>query len=96
MSCAHEDFEANVDVQRLTDVEGGPVTSFYVEVKIRCTACQEPFCFRGAPHGLSPLRPTISFDGTELTAPIHPMSDPTIGIGTLGYSVKFTELLPDE
>lgn len=90
-TCTHEDFEARVDVQRLTDVEGGPVTAFVAEVSLHCAACSEPFCFRGVPLGLSHLAPTMSFDGTVLSAPIHPMSDPTVGIGSPGYSVRFTE-----
>lgn len=90
-ACPHEDFWADVAVQRLTEVEGGPVTAFYAEIKVKCVQCGEPFCFRGVPLGLSQLAPTMSFDGTELSAPIHPMSDPTIGIGTLGFSVRFRE-----
>lgn len=38
-------------------------------------------------RGLSQLAPTGSFDGLTLTAPIHPMSDPTAGIGLPGFSV---------
>lgn len=86
-TCVHEDFACLVEVNRLTDVEGGPVVGYSADIRIECAHCHEPFCFRGVPLGLSQFAPTGSFDGQTLTAPIHPMSDPTAGIGLLGFSV---------
>ena len=88
--CVHEDFACLVDVNRLTDIEDGPVQGYSASIRIECAQCHEPFCFRGVPLGLSQLAPTQSLDGTELRTPIHPMSDPTPGIGLLGFSVRVT------
>lgn len=88
MSCEHEDFVAHVEVNRLANVEDGPIDGFSVDLRVECIACGEPFCFRGLPLGLSQLAPTMSLDGTVLTAPIHPMSDPTYGIGLPGFAVQ--------
>lgn len=87
MSCEHEDFAAIAEVARVTNTEGGPVEGYMLELRVECAACHEPFCFRGLPLGLSHLSPTGSLDGTVLTAPIHPMSDPTSGIGLPGFHV---------
>lgn len=86
--CEHHEFSALVDVARLTDIDGGPVTGYSADLTIECADCHEPMCFRGLPLGLSQLGPTMSLDGTRLTAPIHPISDPTAGIGLPGFSVE--------
>lgn len=91
MLCEHVNFETAAEIARLTDVEGGPVVGYTVDIRIRCSDCEEPFCFRGLPMGMSQLAPTSSFDGTVLTAPIHPVSDPTTGIGLLGFSVQIRD-----
>lgn len=89
-ACQHENFAAHADVARLTNTEGGPVEGYSLDLRVECADCHEPFCFR-APMGISQFAPTASLDGTVLTAPIHPMSDPTAGIGLPGFSVRFTE-----
>lgn len=88
MSCEHIGFEANVQIERITEVDGGPVVGYAADITIRCAMCQEPFCFRGLPLGVNQLSPTTSLDGATLRAPIHPMSDPTTGIGLLGFGVQ--------
>lgn len=88
--CAHENFAANVAVNRITDTEGGPVGGFLADITVSCADCDEPFCWRGLPMGLSHLAPTASLDATVMTAPLHPMSDPTTGIGMPGFNVKVT------
>lgn len=89
--CVHMDFGVHADVARLTEVDGGPVVGYCVDVKVECADCGEPFCWRGVPLGVSQLAPTVSVDGTVLTAPIHPMSDPTTGIGLIGFRVTTYE-----
>lgn len=89
--CGHENFWSDVAVARLTDDDGGPVTAFIAEVTIKCVDCGMPFCFRGMPLGLSHLNPTMSLDALTATLPIHPEDDPTTGIGSPGYNVRFIE-----
>ena len=90
-SCEHPDLAVECDFNRLTDVEGGPVTAFLLEVRARCQTCAMPFCFRGMPPGLSHLAPTMSIDALRATLPVHPEDDPTTGIGSPGYSVRFVQ-----
>ena len=71
-ACEHLEFEARVEVGRLTEGEGGKVTSFSADVRITCTDCGKPFLFVGVPFGLSPNQPTVSVDGQELRCPIIP------------------------
>jgi hypothetical protein len=88
MICEHPDFAVMAEVERITKTDDGPVVGYSATFQVECTSCHEPFCFRGVPLGLSQLAPTQSLDGTRLTAPIHPMSDPTAGVGLLGFSVE--------
>lgn len=67
--------EATVDVHPLVQCEGGPVTSFSVDVRIQCV-CGEPFVFIDLPFGLSPREPRVSFDGQELRLPVRPADAP--------------------
>jgi hypothetical protein len=86
--CEHESFEADVAVNRHTEVDDGPVIAYSVDLTVRCAVCLAPFCFRGPAVGVSQMEPMVSLDGTELRAPIHPMSDPTTGIGLLGFHLR--------
>ncbi len=70
MACEHEEFDANVAVQRLGD--DGVVHSFIAEVSIRCARCGEPFHFVGPPAGISFKHPTVNVGATTLHAPIAP------------------------
>lgn len=91
MSCEHETFVATVEVNRLTETEGGALAGYSADIRVMCADCEEPFSFRGAPLGLSQYHPTQSVDGLELRAPIHPISDPLAGIGLPGFGVEFRE-----
>lgn len=74
MACEHEDFAADVRVQRLGD--GGNIRNFVAEVSIRCTVCGEPFHFLGPECGFSFTKPTIDVMATTLHAPIAPGKAP--------------------
>lgn len=76
MKCLHEQFECVCAVNRLCQTEGGQVTHYNAEIKIRCIECETLFEFVGLPLGTSPYRPTVSMDGFELRAPITPMGVP--------------------
>lgn len=92
MTCAHESFVVLGDVARLTETDDdGPVIAYSIAITVECADCHEPFCFRGLSLGVSQLSPTQSLDGTTLTAPIHPMSDPTTGIGLPGIGVTIRD-----
>lgn len=87
--CPHEDFEASVEVNRLTATEGGPVTAYSADVRVSCTQCGEQFRWIGVPAGLKPDRPMVSVDETVLHAPMRPASsDPDFGLGIPGFAVR--------
>ena len=68
MICPHEDFFANVDVNRLADSG-----RFVADIRIRCEQCGEPFHFLGIlERGLLISAPATSVDGLELHVPIGP------------------------
>lgn len=88
--CPHEDFEASVEVNRLTSSEGGPVTGYSADISVRCANCGEPFRWVGCQAGLSPARPMVSADEATLHAPIRPASaDPDFGLGIPGFAIGY-------
>lgn len=89
--CQHENFDAFVDVARITASDTDPtVVGYAAEIKVTCRDCNEPFRWTGVPAGLSPGHPTCSVDETELRAPLRPASaDPDFGLGLPGFSVGF-------
>lgn len=89
-ACAHEEFQAEVCVNRGTKSDDDPtVISFSADIHVWCAECEEPFIFLGPPVGLLPNEPTISVDARELRAPLAPSSDPTFGGGLAGFKVQF-------
>lgn len=75
-TCRHDrEFQVLGVVACLTATEGGPVTHWTVDVKVRCRSCGMPFRFLGLPIGVSAVRPTASFGEDELRAPIEPAPD---------------------
>lgn len=93
--CAHEDFVAVVDVNRLvSEVEPTAFVGLSVDVRVRCLACDEPLKFRVPNVGLSSNAATTSLDQTELRAPAWIGDDPTLGADLPGFSVRI--LGPDE
>lgn len=83
--CEHMNFSARVEVQRLTDGEGGAVLNFLADITVRCAECDIPFHFVGmaANTGLSFKHPTANVGATELHAPIAP------GEGPLPSRIRF-------
>jgi hypothetical protein len=90
-SCPHENFDAFVDVGRITASDNDPtVIGYSAEIKVNCRDCSEPFRWTGVPAGLSPRQPMCSVDETELRAPLRPASaDPDFGLGLPGFSVNY-------
>lgn len=82
--CNHENFEAVVEVNRLTDIP-----AFIADLRIKCSQCGEKFRFTGVKAGYSPAQPMCSADETELRIPIRPASaDPDFGLGMPGFAVR--------
>lgn len=70
--CEHFNFESHARIGRLTDDEGGPVTGYSADIRIKCSDCGHPFTWVGVPFGYSPAQPMVSVDGQQLRAPITP------------------------
>jgi hypothetical protein len=89
-ACPHENFAAEVDVNRLTGSEkpDAAVTAFMADVRVLCAGCGERFRWIGVEAGLMPGRPMCSVDETELHAPLRPASsDPDFGMGIPGFAI---------
>lgn len=91
--CPHTEFDAFVDVARITKSDDDPtVIGYSADIKVNCHDCGEPFRWTGAPAGLSPAHPTCSVDETSLIAPLRPASaDRDFGLGLPGYAVTVRE-----
>jgi hypothetical protein len=91
--CPHENFDAFVDVGRITKSDADPtVVGYSAEIKVSCHDCGEPFRWTGVQAGLSPARPMCSVDEVTLLAPLRPASaDPDFGLGLPGYAVAFRD-----
>lgn len=85
MTCKHEDFEANVAVNRIEDTG-----RFMADVRIECTQCKTAFRFIGLPIGLDMNGAAVSADGTEGRFAIAPKGEVlTIVDGApSGYTVR--------
>lgn len=68
--CTHENFAACVNVGRLSDTEGGPITSYVADVTVSCAECGQPFGFRCPTIGMLDDQPAVSPDGLELHVPL--------------------------
>lgn len=82
MTCAHENFAAEVKVARIGDGEN-VIRNFVAEVTVRCVQCETPFHFIGPEAGFSFKRPTVSVEATTLHAPIAP------GVGPVPQRIRF-------
>lgn len=87
-ACPHDNSVAHVEINRLTDGDGGPVTGYTSTIRVACADCDEPYEWIGLPVGLSPRGPTVSVDGLELRAPLRPASSGELfGIGGPGFEM---------
>jgi len=75
--CEHKTFFADCIVVRHPDDSNlKKMVGYTLEVKVKCADCGLPFEFKGLPRGSAPFQPTVSFDNTELRAPLRPSRDP--------------------
>lgn len=84
MRCEHNVFECKARVARLTNAPDGPVTGYTADIAINCADCGLYFRFPGLAAGSSHDEPRVSFDGTELRAPIKPSYPPVYTPATKG------------
>lgn len=71
--CKHNKFKVQANVARLhTEEDPENITGYSMDITVKCDECGEPFEWVGLPGGYSPSQPRVSFDGTELRAPIRP------------------------
>lgn len=71
--CPHMNFNASVNVFRLTDSKDETkVIGYTTEIRVNCAECGLPFEFIGVDAGMMPSKPMASVDAQELRAPIRP------------------------
>ena len=88
-TCKHEQFFANVDVQRLEDTG-----RFAADIRIKCIQCDTPFRFIGLPAGVDLNGAAVSIDGTEARLAIAPKGEvitPLESSSVHGFTVRRTE-----
>lgn len=92
--CEHENFDSFVDIARMPEVEGGPITRFSASVRIRCSDCNQYFRFIGLPAGLDLNGAAVSIDATEARLAIGPKGKVVSvldGDGVTGFSIRKKE-----
>lgn len=90
--CKHENFMADVQVNRLPEVEGGPIKNYSADVRVECADCHLPFRFIGLPYGLDLRGASVSVDGLEGRFAIAPQGEVVNAIeGVGGFTVKRTQ-----
>ena len=86
--CAHPQFDSQVGIGRLTDVEGGPVTHYTAEIRVHCADCKLPFEWIGPPLGVIDANaPVVGLDRLELRIPIEPQHSTMRGRISVGMSL---------
>ncbi len=89
--CEHNQFETKVDVNRLSEKEGGAVTGYSADIQIRCAECKTPFAFKGLSAGSMIDVPTVSaVYAEELRAPIEPAPGAPSWEANADFARKFT------
>lgn len=87
--CAHEDFVATVDVNRIvSEHEPTAFVGLAVDVRVQCLACKAPLHFRVPRMGVLSNDATRSLDCTELRAPAWIGDDDTLGADLPGFTVR--------
>lgn len=74
MNCEHLEFQAHVDVSRLSEGEGGPITRYNAQIRIKCVHCGLDFIFPGLPRGVNLDEPMAGIFGIEARLPIRPIT----------------------
>lgn len=90
MTCEHQNFHADVAVNRVVQVEGGPPREFVADIRVKCVDCGLPFRWVGVPMGASYDQPMMSVDRHELRAPLEPDTVEAIAKleGVRGFTIQ--------
>lgn len=86
LNCPHEEFHADVRVDRLEDSG-----RFCADITIKCVQCGTPFRFLGLPCGLDLNGAAVSVDGTEARLAIgtpETVANMLDGVCPLGFTVR--------
>lgn len=75
MPCQHQNFEADVDVNRLEDSG-----RFCADIRIKCRDCGRPMRFLGLPMGLDFNGAAVNPNGQEARLAIHPAGEQVPGL----------------
>lgn len=87
--CKHENFGANVEVNRITN-DSGEVQRYSADVRVWCMECGKPFRFIGLPAGLDLTGAATSADAQEARLAIAPAGEvlAIIDEGCTGFSIR--------
>lgn len=85
--CLHTNFAASVAVGRLTLKDGGPVTGYVAEIRVKCADCGKPFQFLGLDPGYDNQGARVSLDGLEANIALAPEGERPNPLQRMAYSV---------
>ena len=93
-ACPHEDFRADVEVNRLLAADDDPTVVGYVaDISVSCVQCGEKFRWIGLAPGMSSGRPMVSIDAVTMHAPLRPASaGADFGLGLPGFHVDIWQV----
>jgi hypothetical protein len=88
--CEHENFMADVQVNRIPLREGGPIERYMADVRVKCNDCGLPFRFIGLPAGVDLNGASVSVDAEEARLAIAPKGEVRSEIegGDVGFSIR--------
>lgn len=86
--CPHLEFAASVGVGRLTQTEGGPVTSYVADIKVQCRDCGTPFQFLGLEPGYDSQGARVSLDGLEAHIALVPEGERPNPFQRIAFNVQ--------
>lgn len=86
--CQHQNFTANVKVNRLEDEKTKAVNQYLADVTIQCTQCRVHFQFLGLKPGLNLQGAAVSIDGLEARLAICPNDERPNPLQKMAYGVE--------
>lgn len=93
--CEHNNFLADVSVGRLSQTDGGPITSYTADIRIRCADCDLPFEFLGLECGFDLQGARVSIDGQEARIALAPKGLKPSPLQRMAFGItKFEGLEP--
>ncbi len=90
MKCEHNNFSAEVDVNRLEKGNGGPIHRYQADIRIKCTECGVPMRFIGLPAGTDLNGACTSINAEEGRFAIAPKGEVLSSLegAPIGFSVR--------